>query len=255
MRWRHLLSPPSDGPTNMAIDCALMERARRTGESVLRIYSWSAPVLSLGRNQRACGLYDDLALERHGVHVVRRPTGGRALLHHREITYSVTAPVTDSVGLTATYREVNALLCEGLRAIGVAAEVAPAGPRARVPDATPCFAEPSAGELVVGGRKLVGSAQFREGSALLQHGSVIVDDDQGLIPHLMRSPAPIPPVPATLNGLLGRSVDPKELSDALFANVRMMDASVSSLSRGEIDDLQIDNFLQHFRDAGWTWRR
>src|SRR6476620_9212884 len=90
--WRLLLSPPLGGPENMALDEALMGRARRTGESVLRVYAWSRPTLSLGRNQRAVGLYREQALAERGVGVVRRPTGGRALLHHREITYSVTAP-------------------------------------------------------------------------------------------------------------------------------------------------------------------
>src|SRR5215207_3150452 len=92
LRWRLLLSPPLGGPENMALDEALMARARRTGETVLRVYGWSRPTLSLGRNQRAAGLFDERALAERGVGVVRRPTGGRSLLHHREVTYSVTAP-------------------------------------------------------------------------------------------------------------------------------------------------------------------
>ena len=96
----------------MALDHALMERARRTGESVLRVYAWASPVLSLGRNQRARDVYDDAELARRGVSVVRRPTGGRALLHHREITYSVTAPASSTEPLGATYNRVNALLLD-----------------------------------------------------------------------------------------------------------------------------------------------
>ena len=76
----------------MALDEALMSRARRSGETVLRVYGWAAPTLSFGRHQRALGEYDEAALLRAGVGVVRRPTGGRALLHDREVTYSVTAP-------------------------------------------------------------------------------------------------------------------------------------------------------------------
>src|SRR5215218_7582778 len=112
--WRLLLSPPLGGPENMALDEALMARARRTGETVLRVYAWSQPTLSLGRNQRAVGLYHEPTLAERGVDVVRRPTGGRALLHHREITYSVTAPCDDASALLTQYERVNALLCSAL---------------------------------------------------------------------------------------------------------------------------------------------
>src|SRR3954471_182370 len=116
--WRLLLSPPLGGPENMALDEALMARARRSGETVLRVYGWSSPTLSLGRNQRARGIYLADELERRGIGVVRRPTGGRALLHHREITYSVTAPCAHDGGLVAEYRRINLLLGSALGALG-----------------------------------------------------------------------------------------------------------------------------------------
>ncbi|OYV73430.1 MAG: hypothetical protein B7Z72_02540 [Gemmatimonadetes bacterium 21-71-4] len=96
VRWRSLVSPPLPGVVNMAWDQALMARARRTGEAVLRVYAWAGPTLSLGRNQRARGAYDLGRAAARGVAIVRRPTGGRALLHHHEVTYSVTAP--DAIG-------------------------------------------------------------------------------------------------------------------------------------------------------------
>ena len=92
MRWHLLLTPPLPGVDNMAIDDALMARARRTGEGVVRVYSWAEPTLSLGRNQWTAGVYSAERAHAVGVGVVRRATGGRALLHSREITYSVTAP-------------------------------------------------------------------------------------------------------------------------------------------------------------------
>src|SRR5690349_530391 len=94
--WRLLLTLPADGAWNMALDEALMEHARRTNEWVLRVYAWSAPTLSFGRNQRALGVYLPERLERDAVSVVRRPTGGRAILHWREITYSVVAPANEA---------------------------------------------------------------------------------------------------------------------------------------------------------------
>src|SRR5918993_1263494 len=185
--WRLLTSPPLGGPENMALDEALMARARRTGETVLRVYAWSAPTLSLGRNQRAIGMYRESALAERGVGVVRRPTGGRALLHHREITYSVTAPLATGDSLRESYARINRLLVDGLRRLGVAVQVAAPSDRALLPSASPCFERPAAGEVVVGGRKLVGSAQWRDDGAMLQHGSILVEDDQSLVSALARS--------------------------------------------------------------------
>jgi lipoyl(octanoyl) transferase len=87
-RWRLLDTPPAPGAWNMAVDEALAESVRAGGAPVLRFYRWSPACLSLGRNQPADG-YDRDRIRRRGVEVVRRPTGGRAVLHHRELTYSV----------------------------------------------------------------------------------------------------------------------------------------------------------------------
>ncbi len=240
----------------MALDHALMERARRTGESVLRVYEWASPVLSLGRNQRARDVYDDAELARRGVGVVRRPTGGRALLHDREITYSVTAPASATEPLAETYGRINALLLDSLASLGVPAMLAIPTARARLPTATPCFAEPAKGEIVVNGRKLAGSAQWRNDGALLQHGSIIVDDDQVTIPHLMREP-PAPSLPpATLREVLGRAPRAAEIAEALFQSVRRLeDASACALTRAEIDSLDVDAHLAFYNDSAWTWRR
>src|SRR5260221_2024629 len=184
----------------MAVDQALMEHARLTGHTVLRVYEWSRPVLSLGVNQRARGVYDLAAVERRGIEVVRGPTGGRALLHHREVTYAVAAPVTTGEGLVAMYRRVNDLLVTALSLLGVRVSNAAPSQRAATPSPRPCFAEPAKGELVVDGRKLVGSAQWRDAGTALQHGSMLVEDDQSLIPSLMHEPQrryPPPPRFAT----------------------------------------------------------
>src|SRR6185295_2345814 len=122
--WRLLFSPPLSGIDNMALDEALLERARRTGEATLRVYTWAQPTLSLGRNQRARGVYDPMLAAQHGVHIVRRITGGRALLHHREITYSVSAPTHSDVSLAGSYLAINRILLHALRGLGVPAEVA-----------------------------------------------------------------------------------------------------------------------------------
>ena len=240
----------------MALDHALMARARATGETVLRVYSWAQPTLSLGRNQLARGVYADAALAARGIGVVRRPTGGRALLHHREITYSVTAPVQPDRDLLAAYEEINSLLMGALARLGVSVAVAQRAHRAAAPGAEPCFAEPAPGELVVAGRKLVGSAQWRDAGALLQHGSILVDDDQSTLPSLMHTPVHRPPAPATLRELLGRQPEAREVADTLLATVSAeLDAGARCLSVGEVEALDRATLLEHYRSSAWTWRR
>src|SRR5205814_2393375 len=116
-----------------------------------------------------------------GLDVVRRPTGGRAILHDREITYSVTAPVRDAGDLRESYERINRLLLSALHSIGVSASVAVAATRSVAPGMAPCFDEPTPGELTLAGRKLAGSAQWRSEDALLQHGSILIADDQSLL--------------------------------------------------------------------------
>lgn len=256
MHWRLLLSPPLDGPNNMALDQALMERARRTGESVLRVYSWASPVLSLGRNQKARDVYDDEQLSARGIGVVRRPTGGRALLHDHEITYSVTAPITADDSLNAAYGRINALLQFTFGTMGIRTSLATPRSRASAPTALPCFAEPSAGEIIANGRKLVGSAQWRDDGALLQHGSILVDDDQRIIPSLMRLPGDAPPAPATLRDLLGYVPTPGQFADAIMEAVRScFDPDATILTRAETDALDVNRLVERFLDDAWTWRR
>ena len=172
----------------MGVDEALADSVREGGPPVLRFYRWDPACLSLGRNQPASGGYDLAEMARRGIDCVRRPTGGRAVLHDRELTYSVA--VTDGVlgGPRATYAAVNHALVAGLRRLGVPARVqGAAGRRAPAPSLEPCFAEPVAGEVVAGGRKLVGSAQRRERGVLLQHGSLPLQPPRVVVGSLLRN--------------------------------------------------------------------
>lgn len=254
-RWRLFLTDPASGPENMALDEALMARARSTGEWVLRVYAWSVPTFSLGRHQSACTAYDPATLAAAGVAVVRRPTGGRTVLHDREVTYSVTAPATDAGALRESYQRINRLLVDGLQSLGVAAEIAEM-PRAPKPDPTPCFELPSAGELTARGRKLAGSAQWREHGALLQHGSILLDGDQALVSTLLREPTAPPRAPATLRALLGHAPAVSDVADALFDAVcRREDREASELTT---DAALIDaaaKLRPRYEDTAWTWRR
>ena len=249
--WRTLLSPPLTGAENMACDVALMERARATGEAVVRVYSWTAPTLSFGRNQKTAG-YDPARLAQAGIDVVRRPTGGRAILHHREITYSVTAPAEPGERIAAAYEWINELLLAALLALGVDAAIARRAGRAPPPDANPCFATAAPGEITADGRKLVGSAQYREAGAMLQHGSVLVEDDQSAVSAL--SGADRPPQPATLHAALGRAPQPRELYESLGAVMAEDGLICEPLTLEAVEDA-MRLHLPTFENPEWTWRR
>lgn len=254
MRWHLLFSPPLDGADNMAVDAALMARARTTGEGVVRVYTWSDPTLSLGRNQHARAMYSADRLRAHALPVVRRMTGGRALLHHREITYSVSAPAPAHESLARSYAAINALLLDSLHSLGVAACLAPRGERFTPPGSAPCFERPAPGEVMLDGRKLVGSAQCREDGAMLQHGSILVHDDQEIVARL----AGVDSVDraATLFGALGREPSSEEFADALFAAVRRgWDANASTLPLDSALDTARASARARFVDDAWTWRR
>lgn len=255
--WRLLFAAPRSGAENMARDIALQARAARTGETVFSVYSWSRPTLSFGRNQPASGLYDLDRIRAAGIDVVRRPTGGRAILHNHEVTYSVTAPLEDAAPLRETYSRINRILQNGLSRLGVTVVPATSSERAVVPSVRPCFETPAEGELVARGSKLVGSAQYREDGALLQHGSILVNDDQSSLPDFAKSAAESEwvPAPATLHALLGRSPDPAEVAEAMFGAVRSLeDERAIELDEAEVRDAALEH-VSHFLDEGWTWRR
>jgi lipoate-protein ligase A len=254
-RWRLLLTDPATGAENMALDEALMARARSTGESVLRVYSWSTPTLSLGRHQSARAAYEPAVLARAGIAVVRRPTGGRAVLHDREVTYSVTAAAADAGALRESYERINRLLVDGLRSLGVDVDLAVSA-REPKPDQSPCFDQPSSGELMSRGRKLAGSAQWREAGALLQHGSILVDGDQAPVATLLRSPGEPPATPATLSALLGREPAVADVAASLFDAVRQREDRGASMLIPDAELLDAAGQLRvRYEDAAWTWRR
>ncbi len=251
-----MLLPPRAAAENMARDATLMTRARQTREVVFSVYEWLRPTLSLGRNQVARDRYDLARLESLGMDVVRRPTGGRALVHAREITYSVTAPLDGNASLREWYARINRILIHALASIGIVAKQAGRDAPAQPPDDSPCFATPAFGEILVNDRKLVGSAQWRDGGALLQHGSILIEDGQHLIGEvsLSRSPATYP-APATLASLLERIPEVAQVAAALFSAVRALeDPGASALDESEIRQAALDRITE-FENELWTWRR
>jgi lipoate-protein ligase A len=257
-RWRLLMVPPRFGAENMARDSALQTRAARTGETVFSVYSWSKPTLSFGRNQPARGRYDLRKIREAGIDIVRRPTGGRAILHRREVTYSVTGPVDEAGSLRDTYARINRILQKGLSRLGILVEAVPRSRERTLSGVRSCFETPSEGELVAGGAKLVGSAQWRENGALLQHGSILVADDQSSLPDYSASASregESIPAPATLEALLGRAPGAEEVANAMFEAVRTLeDPDATELPEDEVRRDALER-VPHFVNEDWTWRR
>ena len=192
--WRLLHTGSADGATNMAVDEAILTAvAEGRSPPTLRFFAWEPPCLSIGYNQAADEV-DITKCRQAGVDVVRRPTGGRAILHTDELTYSIVAPQNEprlAGGVVESYRRLSVGLVRGLRLLGVdvaQAEVghgtgAPTGQDADVSAA--CFDAPSAYEVTAGGKKLVGSAQVRRKGAVLQHGSLPLQSDITRICHYL----------------------------------------------------------------------
>lgn len=233
----------------MAIDWGLLRLAQK-GIAILRLYCWDPPCLSFGRNEPACARYDRNVIGRLGLDTVRRPTGGRAVWHEHEVTYAVAAPQHVFGSLANAYISIHEMLAGALERIGVAAALA--APPATPPGfpAGPCFAVPVGGEIVVEGRKLVGSAQVRERGGMLQHGSLLLDDGQDLVAQVT-TPAVGPPRATALRAVLGREVQFEEVADAIVAEARA--AWGGSWTTDTIVPRADD--LAHFADAAWTWRR
>lgn len=207
----------------MAVDEALARQVA-AGESppTLRFFRWHPPCLSLGFNQPFT-VVDEAFCRENGVDITRRPTGGRAVLHHLELTYSVAAPLAVeplSRDLQACYRLICGALVRGLQTLGIPAQVASEGGLQLPPtSAAPCFISPAAGEVVVGGRKLVGSAMRRWGQVLLQHGSLLLDWDGRLQAGVLglSSDARLRSAVVTVREVLGRVPEEGELVEALVA--------------------------------------
>lgn len=250
--------PPANGAENFARDDALLEVARLTGQTVARVYAWDRPTISFGRNEQTSGWYTADSVSRAGLDPVRRRTGGRALVHHRELTYAIAGRAAVDDTLTATYTRLSEILVDALRALGVAASIA-AEARASRDDGAPCFAAPSRGEIVVDGRKLVASAQWRNGDAYVQHGSILIDDDQSMLTLATANTQPLPPVarPATLNELTAKIPTLEELAEAFASALaeRTGDTVERVAPESIVDAGFVRSRVSEYLDPAWTWRR
>lgn len=235
-QWRFLNTGAADGVTNMAVDEALLLGVNRgISPPTVRVYAWKPPTVSTGYSQDLAEELDLEACRRLGYGAVRRPTGGRAILHAGELTYAVAGPSDRrplAGSIMGTYRAIAGALLSGLEVLGVRAALAPvAGEERRVREgpAPPCFASSARFEVVYRGAKLIGSAQRRVGRGVLQHGSLLIDGTHtGLADVLwLRSDRAREAVRRTLEekttnleAILGRPVFFEEVADAIRAGFR-----------------------------------
>ena len=252
--WRLIIERgPRTGAWNMALDEAIMD-AVALGESLptLRFYAWEPPCLSLGKRQPLDGV--DLARCRaDGIDVVRRATGGFAILHTDEMTYSITTrpddPRADGAILDA-YRKLSQGLLAGLRLLGAAPEMNPVVPGGVHNASAACFEMPSAYEIVVDGQKLIGSAQARPTGRVLQHGSLpLTGDIARVVPYLAYErdderaalAAHLRERATTISDALGRAVSYNEAAEAMaqgFAEALNLTFEPGEPSIAEIDAAQ-----------------
>jgi lipoyl(octanoyl) transferase len=243
--WRLFIEPDGKpGATNMAADQALLDEADCDGSSSLRLYRWDPPCLSFGRNEAAALHCDRARIEQLGIDVVRRPTGGSAVWHEHEVTYAVAAPIEMFGSLRQAYRAIHERLAVALRSMGVDATLAPYALAAQPPNRrTACFGAAVGGEVLVGGRKLVGSAQVRKREAFLQHGSILLAGSQEMVGAVSRQPAAISGA-THLSAALGRSIGFEEVVESIVHAWGLTSAVRDRLGPP----------LSAF-DPSWTWRR
>jgi lipoate-protein ligase A len=248
-RWRLLLTPPARGAWNMAVDEAILEAVgHRDSLPTLRLYAWDPPCLSLGYAQPLSDV-DLPRLRQRGWDLVRRPTGGRAILHTDELTYSVTAPPDEprlSGTLLESYNRLAAALLRALHILGLPAEMEAHAPVQAAVNTNPvCFEVPSIYEITVGGKKLIGSAQARRREGVLQHGTLPLTGDLTRILQVLafpdedsrtRAATRLRARATTVEGFLGRKVSWDGVVQAFvtaFGEVLSLDLCAGELSPAE----------------------
>ena len=267
--WRLIEHPPSGGPWNMAVDEAILEGVY-SGKSMptLRLYGWQPACLSLGYAQPFSEVDSD-ALTAKGWEIVRRPTGGRAILHVDELTYAIIGPESDprmAGSVLDSYLRLSEALLEALRLIGLSPEA-----NEKTPDKTKgtfnpvCFEVPSNYEITVNGKKLIGSAQARRKGGILQHGALPLYGDLTRILTALtfedesareRAKDRLLAHATTVEIELGKTPDWTETAEAYikaFSSTLNLDLVPGELSPDET--LRAEELLeQKYRHTSWTQR-
>jgi lipoate-protein ligase A len=221
--WGLLIDPTSrSGPANMAVDEYLFACLGKEPGTTVRFYGWERPTASLGYSQVAAKVLDLAYCRQNGIDVVRRITGGKLVLHWREITYGVFSSDTGTFSetLAESYRRISLGFIQGLKKMGLEARLAGPAPSSYSRGNMPCFAYPARDEIEIDGRKIIGSAQKRVAGRFLQHGSIPLQDDEGLLRRLSTGRDEEPELRRTsISEALGHTVDREWAMDCLVKGI------------------------------------
>jgi lipoate-protein ligase A len=239
----------------MAVDQTLLESVQQGGPPALRFYRWDPACLSLGRNQSVS--LDRGRLDREGIDLVRRPTGGLAVLHDHELTYCVALPAGRLGSARATYEAINQGLLAGLANLGLRSGGVAAldGTPQAFRKAGACFAASAPGEVLALGRKLIGSAQRYERRTILQHGSILIEDDQPHADRLLGLTDAPPPASTSLRELLGFVPSWRALTGAFAAGLSLhLGIALAPAALTEIERQRVLELTARFASEEWTFR-
>jgi lipoate-protein ligase A len=267
--WRLILNSPHHGAWNMAVDEALLESISNHDQPpTLRLYDWQPYTLSLGLAQPA-GDVNLSELQNRGWDLVRRPTGGRAILHADEMTYSVTAPIENPIlrgNVIESYRRISTALVEALQLVGLCADSKPKKMEETHLSKDPvCFQFPSDYEITYLDKKVVGSAQARKKGGILQHGSIPLHGDITRIIEVLNYPNSKDKILAqeklikrasTIEASLGMRVSWSDMADAM---IRGFEEKLGiTLIPIDLSNIELNNAVRIYREKyyhrDWTFR-
>ena len=242
----------------MAVDEFLFRSLGEEATTYLRFYRWDNPTVSIGRSQKAGKVVDLDFCRQNGIEIVRRITGGKLVLHHKEVTYSVCSSDTDifSHKLMGSYRLISGALNRGLKGMGIESHLAKETPSGYARGASPCFARPARDEIEMNGKKIIGSAQKRTGNKFIQHGSIPLEKEEELLKSVSLSDRKGSVIQMTsLSESLGKKVEFDWAVDrfvsgmSAFFNIQLVSKTFSSAEMEEIRKIQ----RQRYDNSDWTY--
>jgi lipoate-protein ligase A len=256
--WQLIIDQtPQRGSWNMAVDDFLFRSLGDDPATYLRFYRWEKPTVSIGRSQKIEEVVDMDFCRANGIDIVRRVTGGKLVLHHREVTYSICSSDTEifSPKLVSSYRLISEALKQGLRKMGIESGLAKETPSSYSRGRLPCFSHPARDEIERQGKKIIGSAQKRTGKKFLQHGSIPLEKDESLLRYVSLLSEGKESIQMTsLSEALGRDVDfvwaVKHLTSGIaeYFAVQLVPESFSDSEKAAIRMIQVERY----ENPSWT---
>ncbi len=257
--WQLILDKtPTKGSWNMAVDDFLFQSLGEEPTTYLRFYQWERPTVSLGYSQKISEVVDLDYCRKKGIDIVRRITGGKLVLHHQEVTYSICS--SDSGLFTPTlmdsYRLISEALMRGLEKMGIECSLAVETPSFYTKGRLPCFSHPAQNEIEVNGKKIIGSAQKRKRKKFIQHGSVPLKKDEELLKSVSLLNQQEDTINMTsLSEILERRVDFDWVVNHLqsgiseYFNIRLIPKDFSDTDKEAIQNIQ----KERYDSPAWTY--